>query len=142
VHELSICESIATAVTGHAGGRRVRSVRLRVGALRQIVPDTLVFCWQIAARGPLLEGSVLDVEVVPGEVVCAGCGTRDRLTRFALQCQACGGPVSVVAGEEMLIESIEVEDEVEVEDEDEPQPGASADPGDVGTPPRTTTTRK
>lgn len=136
MHELSICESIATAVTGHAGGRRVRSVRLRVGALRQIVPDTLVFCWQIAARGPLLEGSVLDVEVVPGEVVCAGCGTRDRLTRFALQCQACGGPVSVAAGEEMLIESIEVEDE------DEPPPGGSADPGDVGTPPRTTTTRK
>jgi hydrogenase nickel incorporation protein HypA/HybF len=127
MHELSICESIARAVVDHAGGRRVRSVKLRVGALRQVVPDTLAFCWEVAARGPLLEGSVLDVELVPGEVACPDCGTRSTLTRFTLRCPDCGGSVTVVAGDDLLVESIEV-------DGDEPGavPAAAADVGTTG----------
>jgi hydrogenase nickel incorporation protein HypA/HybF len=110
MHELSICESIASAVTEHAGGRRVRSVKLRVGALRQVVPDSLEFCWSLAGRGPLLAGSVLDIELVPGEIACSACGTRSPLTRFVLRCPDCGGGVQVIAGEELLVVSIEVED--------------------------------
>ena len=109
MHELSLCESIARAVTREAGGRRVSSVQLRIGALRQVVPDTLVYCWSITSRGPILDGSVLDVELVPAEIECRDCGTRSELSRFNLSCPGCGGhAVTVVAGEEMLIVSIEV----------------------------------
>ena len=110
MHELSLCEGIARAVIRHAGGRKVRSVELRVGALRQVVPDALVFCWSIATRDPLLQGSVLDIDVVPAEVECVDCGARHTLSRFVLQCPDCQGPVSVVSGEELLIMSIEVKD--------------------------------
>lgn len=111
MHELSICEAIATTVVQHAGGRQVRAVRLRVGALRQVVPDTLTFCWSVVGRGPLLAGSVLEIELVPGEVACRECGDREVLTRFVLRCRRCGGPVSVVAGEELLVAAIDVADE-------------------------------
>lgn len=109
MHELSLCESIARAVTREAGGRRVSSVRLRIGALRQVVPDTLVYCWSITSRGPILDGSVLEIEHVPAEIECRGCGTRSQLSRFNVNCPSCGGnDVTVVAGEEMLIVSIDV----------------------------------
>jgi hydrogenase nickel incorporation protein HypA/HybF len=110
VHELSICTGIARAVLPHAGGRRVRSIQLRVGALRQVVPDTLAFCWTLAAVDPLLEGSVLEIDVVPAEVECVECGATHTLSRFVLQCPGCQGLVSVVSGEELLITSIDVVD--------------------------------
>jgi hydrogenase nickel incorporation protein HypA/HybF len=110
VHELSICDSIARTAVRHAGGRRVRSVRLQVGALRQVVPDTLAFCWTVAATDPLLAGSVLDVELVPAEVECRQCGARSALSRFVISCPDCEGPVTVVAGEELLVVSLEVDD--------------------------------
>ncbi|MBA3020258.1 hydrogenase maturation nickel metallochaperone HypA [Propionicimonas sp.] len=114
MHELSLCNSIARAVIQNAQGRRVTSVRLRVGALRQVVPETLVYCWSIASRGPILDGSVLEVEHVPAEIECGDCGTRSELSRFNLSCPSCGNhEVKVVSGEEMLIESIEVADEAE-----------------------------
>lgn len=120
MHELSICGAIARAVLQHADGRRVRSVRLQIGVLRQVVPDTLVFCWSIAAVDPLLEGSVLDIDVVPAEVECAECGTRHTLSRFLLLCPGCQGPVSVVSGEELLVVSIDVADpDGDVEERDD-----------------------
>jgi hydrogenase nickel incorporation protein HypA/HybF len=112
VHELSLCESIARAVTREAGGRRVSSVRLRIGALRQVVPDTLVYCWSITSRGPVLDGSVLEIDYVPAEVECRDCGALSELTRFNLTCRGCGGnAVTVVSGEEMMIVSIDVAEE-------------------------------
>jgi hydrogenase nickel incorporation protein HypA/HybF len=40
VHELSLCEAIAGVVKPHAGGRHVDVVRVRIGALRQVVPES------------------------------------------------------------------------------------------------------
>ncbi|GLL04636.1 hydrogenase maturation nickel metallochaperone HypA [Dactylosporangium matsuzakiense] len=118
MHELSICEAIALAVLRHAGGRRVRSIQLQVGELRQVVPDTLVFCWSVAVRDPLLEGALLDIDVVPASVECVECGVTSRMDQFALQCRSCQGPVSVVSGEELLVVSIEVVDADDVVDAD------------------------
>jgi hydrogenase nickel incorporation protein HypA/HybF len=116
MHELSLCDSIARAVIQNAGGRQVSSVHLRIGALRQVVPETLVYCWSVVGRGALLDGSVLDIEQVPAEVQCGSCGVRSRLDRFVLTCPDCGGTgVRVVAGEEMLIVAIDV-----AEDDDPP----------------------
>jgi len=45
MHELSLCEAIAGVVKNHADGRHVDVVRVRIGALRQVVPESLSFCW-------------------------------------------------------------------------------------------------
>ena len=111
MHELSLCESIARAVTREAGGRRVSSVQLRIGALRQVVPDTLVYCWSITSRGPILDGSVLDVELVPAEIECRDCGATTLLEEMRMMCGSCGSTaVAVTAGEELLVTSIELQE--------------------------------
>jgi hydrogenase nickel incorporation protein HypA/HybF len=67
VHELSVCSSIARIAARHAAGRPVSVINIRVGEWRQIVPDTLVYCWSLVSADTPLAGSVLAVEQVPGE---------------------------------------------------------------------------
>ena len=49
MHELALCGAIADVVSRRADGRQVDVVHLRIGALRQVVPDTLSFCWSMVA---------------------------------------------------------------------------------------------
>ena len=67
MHELSVCASIARIATRYAAGRPVSVINIRVGEWRQIVPDTLVYCWSLVSADTSLAGSVLAVEQVPGE---------------------------------------------------------------------------
>lgn len=85
MHELSICGSIADIVTRHAAGRPVKIINVRVGQLRQIVPDTLVYCC----------GQVTEIGPAP-----------------VFACGACGGTdTEIAAGEEFLVTSLELEEQ-------------------------------
>lgn len=110
MHELSLCNAIADTVTRYAAGRRVRGVRVRIGAYRQVVPDTLAFCWEMQIAGSDLAECELDVETVPAVVSCRTCGSETTLDYPILLCGECdGADVELVTGEEFLIESIDVE---------------------------------
>ena len=112
MHELSIAGAIVATVERHAGGRAVTSVRVRVGRLRQVVPDSLEFCFGIVARESVCEGARLEIEVVPAVLRCAGCGHEWEILEPPFRCPECaGGDVAAVKGEELEVESIEVEEE-------------------------------
>jgi len=52
MHELSLVTSIVETVTETLAanpGARVLEVRLRVGVLASVIPESLEFCWGIAA---------------------------------------------------------------------------------------------
>ena len=110
MHELAISSAVLESVLRHAGGRRVMSVKLRVGHLRQVVPDSLQFYFGHVAEGTPCEGARLSLEVVPAELRCNGCGQAWQLEEIAFRCPSCGaGDVAVVAGEEFEVEWINVE---------------------------------
>jgi hydrogenase nickel incorporation protein HypA/HybF len=112
VHELSIASAIAAIAADHARGRRVTSVEVRVGALRQVVPDALAFAFAVASEGTALEGAELVVEQVPVSVTCRGCGGESRVSAFPVACGHCGSvDVEITAGDELLVEALELEDE-------------------------------
>jgi hydrogenase nickel incorporation protein HypA/HybF len=110
VHELSICASIADIVTRRAAGRPVGVINVRVGQLRQIVPDTLVYCWGLLCEETSLAGSRIIVETVPARIRCRSCErTADVGDLPVFACAGCGGiDVEIVAGEEFLITSLEL----------------------------------
>jgi hydrogenase nickel incorporation protein HypA/HybF len=110
VHELSLCHAIAGVVRTHADGRPVEVVRVRVGALRQVVAESLLFCWTIAAEHEGLGDAVLELEQVPAAVSCRACGRESEITsRWSVRCPACeSGDVTVVRGEEFLVTSIDI----------------------------------
>jgi len=87
-----VCEAIAGAVNRHAGGQPVTKVLVRIGHLRQVVPDALTFSWQMMTTGGELEGSVLEVESVPATVACKACGAETTLDMPIVACGACYSP--------------------------------------------------
>ena len=91
MHELSLCQAIAESVTRHADGRPVSRVAVRIGHLRQVVPDSLVFSWEMLTSGTALDGSELDVEYVPVTVECNHCHAITALDEPIMLCRACGG---------------------------------------------------
>jgi hydrogenase nickel incorporation protein HypA/HybF len=109
MHELSICRSIVDIVVRHADGREVRTVNIRIGKLRQIVPDTLVYCWSLINEETPLARSRLAVESIAAAIRCTLCDHVQDLTEAVFVCASCGGQkVEIVAGEEFLITSLEL----------------------------------
>lgn len=113
MHELSLADAIVDVACRHAGGRKIVRVEVRVGHLRQVVPSALEFAFTLVAEGTEAEGAELVLESVPARVECAHCGGTSEVDGFPLACMHCGAlSVEVVAGEELEVESIEVETDV------------------------------
>ncbi|MGN6753899.1 MAG: hydrogenase maturation nickel metallochaperone HypA [Intrasporangium sp.] len=112
MHEMALCHSIYTIADGARDGRPVEVVHVRVGALRQVVPDTLEYCWELLTEWTPLSGARLEIEHVPVTLQCRDCGSRTVVTdALMLSCGGCAGwHVDVVAGEELLVESLELGD--------------------------------
>jgi hydrogenase nickel incorporation protein HypA/HybF len=111
VHELSLADAIVTIALDHAQGRRVTAVDVRIGYLRQVVPDALAFAFELVTTGTAAEGAALHVVHVPARFACVRCQTVSDAEGFPLSCSSCGGVDGcVVAGDELLVDSIELED--------------------------------
>jgi hydrogenase nickel incorporation protein HypA/HybF len=112
MHELSLSGAIVNTVVKHAAGRPVSLVSLRIGALRQVVPDTLEFYFGFVSKDTVCEGARLEQELVPALLRCGGCKREWEIDLPIFMCPECGagGRVEVASGEEFEVESIEVEE--------------------------------
>lgn len=110
MHELSLCRSIYGIVDGARKDRPVSVVHLQVGQLRQVVPDTLVYCWGLITETTPLAGSELDIDHVPVRLDCSACGERTTVEHtLVLTCAACsGGDITLHTGEEFMVTSIDL----------------------------------
>jgi hydrogenase nickel incorporation protein HypA/HybF len=110
MHELSISEAVVATAIKHAAGRRVTLVSMTTGALRQVVPESLEFYFEIVARDTVCESARLEQTLVAARLRCA-CGEEWEPEIPAFRCPVCGGSdVDVIAGDELEVESIEVEE--------------------------------
>jgi hydrogenase nickel incorporation protein HypA/HybF len=112
VHELSIADAVVATAARYADGRRVARVELKVGHLRQVVPSALTFAFELVAEGTAVEGAHLEIEDVPARVTCRECARETGVSGFPLACASCGSlQVDVVAGDELFVDALELEDE-------------------------------
>ena len=110
MHELALSSAIVNTVAKHADGRRVGVVNLRVGRLRQVVPDTLEFYFEFVARDTVCEGAALVQSVVEARLHCRPCRREWEIEIPNFRCPLCGGSeVEIASGDEFEVESIEVE---------------------------------
>jgi hydrogenase nickel incorporation protein HypA/HybF len=108
MHELGITRSVVAICTEHAHGAPVRRVTLEIGKLSAVLPDAVRFCFDICAKGTLLEGAALEIIEVPGGALCRDCGAAVSLAALYGRC-ACGSAnLQLVAGEELKIKDMEV----------------------------------
>jgi hydrogenase nickel incorporation protein HypA/HybF len=107
VHELSLCDAILGTTMQRAEGRVVTQVTVRIGHLRQVVPDALRFGWEVLTDTTELKGCELVVEQVPAVVECHECRARTTLDLPILACGTCGSfEVKLLSGEEFLLVSL------------------------------------
>jgi hydrogenase nickel incorporation protein HypA/HybF len=112
MHELSLADAIVTVARNHARGRRVLAVDVHVGRLRQVVPDALAFAFELVATGTNVEGAALRIHDVAACVRCGACDVESDQHEFPFACPSCGSlAVEVIAGEELLVDALELEDE-------------------------------
>lgn len=112
MHELALCEAIADVVKAHAGGRHVDVVRVRIGALRQVVVDSLTFSWTMVRDFADMPDAELEVESVTAAVQCRSCEHDSEITsQWSLLCPRCeSADVMVLRGNEFLVTSMDVSD--------------------------------
>lgn len=108
MHELAIAQGVIDVVTGRLPGSTVTEVRLEIGALSGVVPDSLRFCFDLATEGTMLAGARLDITEPAARCACRSCH-REFVPDGPLPLCPCGSAdVAVLAGDELRIVSVEV----------------------------------
>jgi hydrogenase nickel incorporation protein HypA/HybF len=109
MHELSVATAVLNTALKHADGRRVTLVSVEVGALRQVVPESLRFYWAIVARDTACEGASLELVEVDARLRCRDCHREWSPDLPVFRCPDCAGAeVEVSAGEQLSVDHIEV----------------------------------
>ena len=118
MHELILSENIVrTALSAGSGRGRITAIAVQVGALSGASVSALEFCLQVALQERGMEGAELRIRNVPAELECE-CGNRYVAEQMFSPCPECGGFMrQIIAGKDVTVEYIEVDD-------DESQPGS------------------
>ena len=108
MHELSITQSVVTAVTQRMRDAQVRRIRLEVGRLSGLVPDSVRFCFEMVAAGTTCEGAELEIDEPPGRARCRTCGIAFDTSEVLPLCECGSADVAVEGGQELRIREVEV----------------------------------
>ena len=116
MHELSVAAGILDVVRQHVPMSQaplVRTVRLRVGEMAGVLPDSLDFCFGAIVAGTPYALASLEIERVPARGTCGSCGRHVEASPLEL-CPVCGGfGITLTSGEELQVVDVEIEDGAE-----------------------------
>ena len=114
MHEMSIVESLLEAVNAERQaypGMRVAAVRVRVGALRLVVPEVMESCYMAATLDTPLAGSRLELEQVAATARCPQCRHEFAVEEQWFECPNCGAAGGeLLTGRELDLMTIELDD--------------------------------
>jgi hydrogenase nickel incorporation protein HypA/HybF len=108
LHELAITQGIVETISQRCDGARVIRVRLSIGKLSGVVPDSVRFCFDLVADGTPVAGARLDIEEPEGWARCRSCSQERRIDDLVLLCPCGSADLDVLRGESLAIRSVEV----------------------------------
>ena len=115
MHELAIAQNILDIVRQSVPEEQaaaVRNVRIRVGQLSGVVPDSLDFCFSVIAGETRMPQARLAIERVPTVSRCRECARRFEVGDLTFICPACKSTnLELVSGKELEVVEIELEDD-------------------------------
>lgn len=114
MHEMSVAQNILEIVREHVSsddGKNVHTIKLKIGELSGVVPDSLLFCFDIIKNDSLFKNAVLNVEYVPITAMCKSCNKISQLEYGVFICPICyGNDIELITGNELNIVEIEMDD--------------------------------
>jgi hydrogenase nickel incorporation protein HypA/HybF len=111
MHEYSLIQSLVERVEAEAVARSASAVhrlRVRIGEEAGVDVELFKTAYQTFRERTVCEHADLDVVVVPVEWACDACGRRIEPGR-PLRCPDCLAPARLIAGDEIILERIEME---------------------------------
>jgi len=113
MHELAITENIIKICSEEAAKNKalkVKKIKILVGELTGLIPETIQYYFDIASEGTKVEGAMLNIIKVPLKIFCNGCKNTSVVKIGAFTCPICNGSdIKILGGNEFLIESMEVD---------------------------------
>lgn len=113
MHELSIAQSILDIVNQNLpadNNTRVKSVKVRIGKLSNVLPDSLRFCFEAITKDSDFENTELLINIIPITIECKDCEKHSEISDYVFACPACSSSnIQVVGGNDLNIEEIEIE---------------------------------
>lgn len=117
MHEFSIAGSLVRAIDGELERQdredvRLLKARVVVGCMRQVVPENLRMAFDILTRETRMAGAELDLVMTAVVARCKKCGQEAEVEMPFFACGKCGsGDLDIVAGRELYLDLLEVNDE-------------------------------
>lgn len=111
MHEYSVVQSLLGRVRESLSAYdvvRIRALRVRIGALSGVDSELLRTAYDLCAPGSCCDGARLEIEHVPVRWRCPSC-ERDGEEGQSLTCRSCGAALALAAGDEIVLEKIDVE---------------------------------
>jgi hydrogenase nickel incorporation protein HypA/HybF len=113
MHEYPITQSIVQISNEEAlkhGAKKITEIRLKVGELSGLVPESLQIYFDMISQGTLAEGAKLMVEIVHIKFICNNCGNESGVVGGVYKCPKCDSKdIKIINGNEYMIDSMEVE---------------------------------
>ncbi len=113
MHELSIAQGILEIVQQYVPEEQaagVRSVKIRIGPLSGVVPESLDFSFDAIVAETPWYGAKLDLVHVPARLHCNGCAQDFEARELVFCCPGCGSPeIRMISGNELEVVEIETE---------------------------------
>lgn len=125
MHELAIVDALIEQVqqeVRQAGAQgRITRLDLIIGRLSGVCPDSIRFAFELLAPGTLVEKAVVHIEEPPALCHCLACGSKREIVDLGAICPVCSSPnVSIEGGQDLLLQSIELEDDFSTEIQEGP----------------------
>ncbi len=113
MHEMTIAQSLVEIIQEEMAKHNastLKSVRLHIGTLTAIVPDSLSFCFEVITTGTPLEGARLIMETIPIRGECKSCGSDFEVLDYVFVCPKCDSPdIETTSGHDLSIVEMEVD---------------------------------
>lgn len=113
MHETSIAQDIITIVEETLRDhpeQRLQKVNVTIGEMIAVVPALLNHAYNSLVSNTPLDGSKLDISIIPISAVCHSCCKTFSLNEYDFLCPACqSANIEVKTGNEFYIKELEVE---------------------------------
>lgn len=113
MHEQALTEKILRLVLAEAEAHhasRITKIRITVGELSGVVPESVDFYYQLIARGTIAGDAKLEFHPAPAVLHCIHCKMDFPKPPGDFRCPHCGNLGRLTGiGQECTVESIEVE---------------------------------
>ena len=114
MHELSIAQNIISIIQDYINEDQkntVKTIRLKIGKLSNVLTDSLLFGFEVLTKDTYLEGANLEIEHLPVRIHCEACGEETTIEDFLFLCSVChSSKVKVLSGYELMVSEIELTD--------------------------------